>query len=109
MFGRRSKKKKVLQTGASAPPSIPPPPGPNASARQIDQYFSKYQWVQDEKTDRNPRLEIKPSRSQLNLALPAEQLKMFTQYAKKKHIPPSTLARMWLLERLEHETKETQT
>ena len=48
----------------------------------------------------------KNARTQLNLALSAEQLERFTKYASKKHLPPSTLARAWLLERLDTETRE---
>jgi hypothetical protein len=42
----------------------------------------------------------------LNLAMSAEQLDRFTQHANKKHIPPSTLAKAWILERLDQEARE---
>jgi hypothetical protein len=44
-------------------------------------------------------------RTQLNLAMSAEQLERFTRHAEKKHIPPSTLAKAWILERLDQEAK----
>lgn len=102
---------------------VPPPPGPDASSEEIDAYFTKYSWSQIEKaghmhrlTDEEmawvneiseecrKRVDARQSRTQLNLALPADQLARFTEYAQKKHIPPSTLARSWLLERLDQET-----
>jgi hypothetical protein len=46
------------------------------------------------------------ARGQLNLALSTDQLNRFTQYANQKHIPPSTLAKAWILERLDNEAKE---
>ena len=106
---------------------IPPPPGPEASSEQIDAYFTKYSWSQIEKAGHmkpltaeetawvneiseecRKRVESRQNRAQLNLALPADQLARFTEYAQKKHIPPSTLARSWLLERLEQEAKDAQ-
>lgn len=105
--------------------AVPPPPGPNASCDEIDAYFSKYSWAQIEKAghmrpltqeetawvgevsaEARRRIEARQNRAQLNLALPVDQLARFTQYAQKKHIPPSTLARAWLLERLDQEAKD---
>jgi hypothetical protein len=105
--------------------SIPPPPGPEATSEEIDAYFTKYSWTQIEKAghlkplneeetawvnevsaEARKRIEKRQNRAQLNLALPADQLARFTQYAQKKHIPPSTLARAWLLERLDAEAKD---
>jgi hypothetical protein len=60
--------------------------------------FLKYQ----DKYNRFHRLQL----LLLNLALTTDQLDRFTQYAKKRHIPPSTLAKAWILERLENEAKE---
>jgi len=48
----------------------------------------------------------KNSRTQLNLAMSADQIERFIKYANKKHIPPSTLAKAWILERLDQEAKE---
>jgi hypothetical protein len=119
---KRQKKKPAIQRVAAA---IPPPPGPEASSEEIETYFSKYSWAQIEKaghmrplskeetswvaavsTEARKKIESRQNRAQLNLALPVDQLARFTQYAQKKHIPPSTLARAWLLERLEQESKE---
>jgi hypothetical protein len=36
----------------------------------------------------------------------AEQIERFIKYANKTHIPPSTLAKAWILERLDQEAKE---
>jgi hypothetical protein len=105
---------------------IPPPPGPEASADELAAYVEKYgldeleaagyiqDLTEDEKKDMDDlavytrsRVEArKTARTQLNLALSAEQLSRFTQYAQKRHIPPSTLAKSWLLERLDQEAKE---
>jgi transcriptional regulator with XRE-family HTH domain len=45
-------------------------------------------------------------RGQLNLALSKNQLDRFNQYANKKQIPASILAKAWILERLDNEAKE---
>lgn len=115
-----SKKTTTAKKRSASP--IPPPPGPEATSEEIDAYFSKYSWAQIEKAghlrplneeetawvnevsaEARKRIEARQNRAQLNLALPADQLARFTQYAQKKHIPPSTLARAWLLERLDQE------
>jgi len=119
---KKSSKKGAPTKRAAA---VPPPPGPDASCDEIDTYFSKYSWAQIEKAghmkplteeetawvgevsaEARKRIEARQNRAQLNLALPADQLVRFTQYAQKKHIPPSTLARAWLLERLDQESRE---
>jgi hypothetical protein len=48
----------------------------------------------------------KAGRTQLNLAMSADQLERFTRYANRKHIPPSTLAKAWILERFDQEAKK---
>lgn len=105
--------------------NIPPPPRAKASAEELASYFEKHSldeleaagYVRDltpeEQKDMEQlaslsraRIEArKTMRTQLNLALSAEQLELFTQYANKKHLPPSTLARAWVLERLDAEIK----
>lgn len=98
--------------------------GPDASCEELDEYFSRYSWEQIEKAGYSRPLNKAETawvnkvsagakkqvdarnRAQLNLALPADQLARFTQYAKKKHIPPSTLARSWILERLDQVAKD---
>ncbi len=104
--------------------NIPAPPGPNDSCEQIDEYFSKYsfedleraghtrtlnkaekEWIKKLTTVAKERVATRNSRAQLNLALSAEQLTRFIEYAQKKHIPPSTLARGWVLERLDAENR----
>lgn len=116
---------KNSKKGTRAAVAIPPPPGPDASCDEIDAYFSKYSWAQIEKAghmralteeettwvgqvsaEARKRIEARQNRAQLNLALPADQLARFTQYAQKKHIPASTLARAWILERLDQEAKD---
>jgi hypothetical protein len=105
---------------------IPPPPGAKASAKALAAYFEKYGleeleaagYVRDlsahEKKAMN-KLAVenrawvvarKKERTQLNLAMSPEELERFSRYANKKHIPPSTLAKAWILERLDEETKE---
>jgi hypothetical protein len=117
-----TKKKTVTKRGTA---SIPPPPGRDAKPDEIDAYFSKYSWAQIEESghmrpltdeelawvgrisaESKKRIDSRQNRAQLNLALPAEQLARFTKYAQKKHIPPSTLARAWILERLDQEAKD---
>lgn len=38
-----------------------------------------------------------------NLRLTEEQLAELQTVARKRHLPPPTMARAWLLERLDHE------
>jgi len=104
---------------------IPPPPGPNAAWQDQAAYFEKYEMDQlkeaghleplseeDEKfigrvkEEAGQRISARQTRAQLNLALSQEQLNRFTRYANKKHIPPSTLAKAWILERLDQEAKD---
>lgn len=103
---------------------IPAPPGPKASAASRETYFSKYSldelenagyisdltekdlaWIDRLSKLAQDKVTERKSRKQLNLALTQDQLKRFTNYANKKHIPPSTLARAWILERLDNELK----
>lgn len=105
---------------------IPPPPGVGASLEELAAYFEKYgleelelagyvrNLTEDEEKDferlaehcRARVEERKSTRTQLNLAMTVEQFERFTKYADRKHIPPSTLARAWLLERLDQEAKD---
>jgi hypothetical protein len=109
---------------AKAP--IPMPPSNEASAEELAAYFEKYgmdelktagyvhELTVEEQKDfellanhcRERVDERKSTRTQLNLAMSAEQLGKFMRYANKKHIPPSTLAKAWILERLDQEAKE---
>lgn len=104
----------------------PPPPGVGASAEELAAYFEKYGldeletagYVKELSADEEEEMgklaaalrerlqQRKLGRKQLNLAMSAEQLESFTQYANAKHIPPSTLAKAWILERLDKEAKE---
>ena len=115
-----------MATRKNATPQIPAPPGPGASADELNAYFEKYGLDEleaagyvhgltpaEEKEMNNLALECesrvaarKTTRTQLNLAMSADQLERFTRYANKKHIPPSTLAKAWILERLDQEAKE---
>ncbi|MBS2010061.1 MAG: hypothetical protein JST01_23635 [Cyanobacteria bacterium SZAS TMP-1] len=52
------------------------------------------------------KIAARKARGQLNLALSPDQLDRFTQFANKRHIPPSTLAKAWILERLDNEAKD---
>lgn len=104
---------------------IPPPPDANASWEEQAAYFEKYgmeelekaghlqaltgddeKFVEEVKAEAGRRITARKARGQLNLALTPDQLDRFTQYANRKHIPPSTLARAWILERLDQEAKE---
>ena len=105
---------------------IPPPPNADASAEELNAYFEKYGLDELEAAgyvhDLTPREEKemeklaaecearvaarRAGRTQLNLAMSADQIERFTRYANKRHIPPSTLAKAWILERLDQEAKE---
>lgn len=105
---------------------IPAPPVANADWEEQSAYFEKYgmeelekaghleplteddqKFVAKVKAEAARRVAARKERGQLNLALSPEQLKRFTQYANRKHIPPSTLAKAWILERLDQEAKES--
>jgi len=105
---------------------IPSPPGAGATPEELAAYFEKYGleeleaagYVSDLSPEEEREMEElaaecaarvearKSGRTQLNLAMSAEQLERFTRHANKKHIPPSTLAKAWILERLDQEAKE---
>jgi hypothetical protein len=104
---------------------IPSPPDANASWEEQAAYFEKYgpeeleqaghleplteddqKIVEEVKAAAGRRIAARKARGQLNLAMSPDQLDRFTQYANRKHIPPSTLAKAWILERLDEEAKE---
>lgn len=104
---------------------IPPPPEANASWEEQAAYFEKYgtqeleaaghleplsdedqKLVDEVKAEAGKRIAARKGRGQLNLAMSPEQLDRFTQYANRRHIAPSTLAKAWILERLDDEAKE---
>jgi hypothetical protein len=112
-------------TGHKKRKQIPPPPEPNASWEEQAAYFEKYgteeleeaghlqalteedqRFVEEVKAEAGRRIAARKARGQLNLALSPEQLNRFSQYANRKHIPPSTLAKAWILERLDQEAKD---
>jgi hypothetical protein len=103
---------------------IPPPPGKNASWDEQAAYFEKYDWedlkkagyvkpltdedkkfVEEVRKAARDNLAAKAARAQLNISFQNEQLTRFLEHAKRKHISPSTLAKSWILERLDKETK----
>lgn len=103
---------------------IPPPPEANASWEEQAAYFEQYgmeelanaghlqplteedqKFIEEVKAEAGRRIAARKARGQLNLALSPAQLNRFTQYANRKHIPPSTLAKAWILERLDQEAK----
>jgi hypothetical protein len=103
---------------------IPAPPGPEVSWEEQAAYFEKYGMEELEKAGymrdltasekdeleelselARKRVEARKSRSQLNLSFPDKELSRFMKYAERRHIPPSTLARAWILERLDEESK----
>ena len=112
--------------GKKAKLKIPPPPAANAPADELAAYFERYGldeleaagYVNDltaeelkdvEELTASCQSQIKVrknARTQLNLAMSSDQLDRFLKYANKKHIPPSTLAKAWILERLDQEVKE---
>jgi hypothetical protein len=115
-----------MATRKRTKPEIPPPPDAGASAEELAEYFEKYSldeleaacYVQELTPAEEKEMDElaaecqarvaarKIGRTQLNLAMSAEQLERFTRYANRKHIPPSTLAKAWILERLDQEAKE---
>lgn len=115
-----------MATKKKEKPQIPPPPDAQSSVEDLNAYFEKYSleeleaagYVRDltpaEEKDMEElaaycreRIEArKTTRRQLNLAMSVTELERFTRYAKRKHIPPSTLAKAWILERLDEEAGE---
>ena len=104
---------------------IPPPPGPEVSWEDQSAYFEKYGLDELEKADylepmtkedlafveqvqKTARAHIaeRTNRPQLNISFAEDQLSKFLNLAKSKHIPPSTLAKSWILERLDREVKK---
>jgi hypothetical protein len=104
---------------------IPAPPNASSSWEEQAAYFEKYDlddlelaghveplteadqdFVKSMTKAASDKVAARKARGQLNLALSSDQLDRFTQYANKKHIPPSTLAKAWILERLDNEAKE---
>ncbi|MBX9721835.1 MAG: hypothetical protein K2X81_10605 [Candidatus Obscuribacterales bacterium] len=123
-------KKKIEKMGAAKQlKKILAPPGPESSCEEIDAYFAEQTledlekaglarsltseevtWVEELSKVASDKIKARQGRAgQLNLAMSGDQLVKFTLYAKKKHIPPSTLARAWLLERLDQELKHSST
>lgn len=104
---------------------IPLPPDADASWEEQAAYFEKYgmeelekaghlqaltkddqNFVKEVKAEVGRQIAVRKARGQLNLAFSPDQLNRFTQYANKKHIPPSTLAKAWILERLDKESRD---
>lgn len=104
---------------------IPPPPDATASWDEQAAYFEKYsteeieaaghlapltdddqKLIEEVKAESGRRIASRKVRGQLNLAMSPEQLERFTEHANRKHIPPSTLAKAWILERLDQEAKD---
>ena len=107
--------------------SIPPPPGPEVSWEEQAAYFEKYgmseleqagylesmtkedlKFVKQVQEAARARIAQRKSRFQLNILFQDDQLSKFLAMAKRKHIPPSTLAKSWILERLDQESKSSQ-
>src|ERR1700733_205987 len=101
---KQTNKSRASSTPSKVAKQIPAPPGPEASCEEIDEYFSTYSmedldraeltrplktaetaWVNKITKAAKENIEARQGRSQLNLALPTEQLLRFTQYANKKH------------------------
>lgn len=106
--------------------TIPPPPGEDASPEELLAYFETYDLSELEAAgyvDRlspeeiresdelanacKARIAARTNRNQLQLTMTLEQLQKFTLFANQKQIPPSTLASSWVLERLEHELRQS--
>ncbi len=106
---------------------MPPPPGPEVSWEEQSAYFEKYGLDELEKAgylepmtqedqafvkqvQKVARTRIaereRKDRSQLNISFAEDQLSKFLNLAKRKHIPPSTLAKSWILERLDKESRK---
>lgn len=104
--------------------SIPPPPGPGVSWEEQAAYFEKYgmseleeagylepmtkediRFVSQVKQAAGARIEQRKGRAQLNICFQDGELSKFLALAKRKHIPPSTLAKAWILERLDQESR----
>ncbi len=91
---------------------IPNEPKKNVSEKELSEYYENYsdfinaeELTSDEiKAQKNLiKKATKTYRSQFNLTMPGDKLDQLKKIAKKKGAPPSTLARMWLIERLDQE------
>lgn len=107
------KQSMAVKSSLRSPRRIPPPPASDASAEELDAYFTKYSLDKLEKAGYARPLNAKEeawtnqlteaakqrtrARAQLNLAFSDAELNRFFEYAQKKHIPPSTLAKAWIL------------
>jgi hypothetical protein len=106
--------------------TIPHPPGPEVSWEDQAAYFEKYglneleqagylepldkediQLVKKVQEAAGSRIALRKGRSQLNICFQDDQLLQFLAMAKRKHMPPSTLAKSWILERLDQESKSS--
>lgn len=104
--------------------NIPAPPGPDVSWEEQAAYFEKYgmseleqagylepmtkediQFVKQVQRAAQARIAQRKNRAQLNIYFQDDQLSRFLAIARRKHIPPSTLAKSWILERLDQESK----
>jgi hypothetical protein len=65
-------------------------------------------FVEQVREEAGRQIAARKASSQLNLTLSPEQLSRFTQYANKKKILPSMLAKSWILERLDQEAKDAE-
>ena len=109
----------IVTSSANKKNPLKPPPL-RGSYKELDEYFSKHSLEELEEAGIAKKLSQKEqrwfnkvagslkakaqrSRAQLNLAFPEAILAKFMAYAEHKHIPASTLARAWILERLDHE------
>ncbi len=104
--------------------AMPPLPGVSASWEEQTAYFDKYGLVDLEEAgylvpvnrkDKKLFAELrktaknhldKRKREQLNLSLQPSQFDRLEALAKNRHLQPTTLARSWLLERLDQELPE---
>lgn len=99
--------------------NIPPEPSDKASSKELSDYYetsldqlegvdlTKEEIKNQQKLIQKATKNYSKQRSQLNLTMPDDKLTEFKKLAKKKGAPVSTLARMWLIERLNTELNQT--
>ena len=110
----------MVQPRRKSEGAIPPPPGANTDWNVQAAYFEKYSPDELEAAGYlNPEMDADETLSvrevarkkiaerrkstQVNLAFKQEEFHRFMALADKRHIPPATLARAWILERLDQE------
>ena len=109
----------------AASKKVPPPPGTRKSYGQKAAYFEKYSiddleaaghvgepsdeeaaLLEDLSEKARASVAARKRSKQLNLTVPEDALETLNRIAERQHIPATTLARSWVLQRLERESQK---